>query len=89
MIVSTGGINWDWFIEYHIEDDMVVIDRHYRLHKGEFADWPEKCKTAPSHPNYYGAQQLKEDKNRIVQEMFVPGVGWMEVKNKAHIFNYK
>ena len=64
MIVSTGGINWDWFIEYHIEDDMVVIDRHYRLHKGEFADWPEKCKTAPSHPNYYGKQQLKEDKNR-------------------------
>jgi hypothetical protein len=87
MIVSTGGINWEWFIEYHIEGDKVFIERHYRLHKSD--EWPEKCRTAPAHPNYYGVDQLKENGDRILQEMFVPGKGWMEVANKKPIFDYK
>lgn len=86
MIVATGGINWEWFIEYHIEDDMVVIERHYRLHKRDA--WPEKCQTAPSHPNYYGEDQLREDEHRVLQEMFVPDRGWMPIKNKKSIFDY-
>ena len=91
QIVKEGGINWEWFTEFTVNenDKTVTINRHYRLHKYESCiKWTERQENAPFHPNYSHESIWMEDDARIAIAYFVPGRGWMNIENPSYIFAY-
>ena len=90
-IVNEDGINWCHFTEYElIGDDKIRILHYYRLHKGDYSDWPEKCQQAPYHDQFHAMNIWLETKERTVIGYRVPGEkDFREVVNPKYIFDYK
>ncbi len=92
FIYNEGGCSVAWFTELLTSSKdkqlYITILRHGRLHRDERERWPEVCKNAQDHPNYYGACIWKEATGRIATHYFVPEHGWLPISNPLYIFDY-
>lgn len=80
MILTTGGINWTWYLHITIGDDaMVTIHRYDRLHNE---------RDAGRHPKVDGHGCLIEDDDRIVQAVEIGDDTVYLVANPKYVFDY-
>lgn len=98
LISKEGGINVECFTEFSVDigNYNVTILKHYSLHYDDYDFWPERCKTAPRHPKYYGCEIWREEEGRKATHYFVPVkcegsdvyIGWTPISNPRYIFDY-
>lgn len=96
LIYNEDGINWAWFTELTLSEtrSSVHIDAHYRLRWDKYAEWADKCKSAPKHVNVVQCDARTiwryEPGGNVATRYFVPfeEIGWLPIDNPRCIFDY-